>query len=144
MDGDAAPNEDRFVAPSGARCMQPLGTVYFVDDDDALRRALPRLLGGLGYEVRAFPSAAAFLEDYAAGSHECLLLDMRMPGASGMELLRTLRERGDALPIVFLTSHDDPSTRSRAMAAGASAFLAKPANEDALVGALERALKAKR
>jgi two-component system, LuxR family, response regulator FixJ len=115
-------------------------TIYFVDDDAALRRAMPRLLGGLGYDVRAFASAEAFLDGYAAGSGGCLLLDMRMPGASGMELLELLRRRGDAVPIVFLTSHDEPWTRTRALAAGASDFLTKPVSEETLVTALERAL----
>ncbi len=116
--------------------------VYLVDDDDALRRATSRLLQSSGLDVRAFPSAEEFLAHYDAAVPGCLLLDLRMPGQSGLELQRTLQERGARLPIVFLTGHADVPASVHAMKGGAIDFLEKPVDEDRLLAAIEQALEA--
>ena len=116
--------------------------VYLVDDDDALRRATSRLLQSSGLEVRAFPSAEEFLAHYDAAVPGCLLLDLRMPGQSGLELQRTLLDRGVGVPIVFLTGHADVPASVHAMKGGAIDFLEKPVDEDRLLAALEQALEA--
>lgn len=120
--------------------MKPHGTIFVVDDDDALRRANQRLLRECGYEVRGCASAEEFLDAYVPGTKGCILLDVRMPGASGLELQALLRGRGDLLPIVFLTGHASPPARAQALAAGATAFLEKPVGLAALLDALDRAL----
>ncbi len=115
--------------------------VYLVDDDDALRRATSRLLQASGLDVRAFPSAEEFLAHYDAAVPGCLLLDLRMPGQSGLELQRTLLDRGVAVPIVFLTGHADVPASVHAMKGGAIDFLEKPVDEDRLLCAIEQALE---
>lgn len=117
------------------------GTIYLVDDDEALRRATQRLLVDCGFRVLAFVSADEFLRVFEAGSPGCLLLDLRMNGLSGLELQQLLLERGSPPPIVFITGHADASTRAQALAKGAIAFLEKPAREDTLIDALQRALR---
>lgn len=116
------------------------GTVFLVDDDEALRRATTRLLNASGFEVKASASAEEYLASFDPSQGGCLLLDLRMPGMSGLELQRTLAARGVELPIVFLTGHADVPTSVNAMKAGAVDFLEKPVGEDALIAALERAL----
>jgi FixJ family two-component response regulator len=120
--------------------MNPRGTVHLVDDDEALRRATVRLLSSCGFEVRAFGSADEFLQAYDPSAPGCLLLDMRMPGRSGIELQEHLIERGCVPQTVFLTGHGDVPTSVRAMKSGAIDFLEKPVQEEALVAALERAI----
>lgn len=116
------------------------GTVFVVDDEAAQRRALSRLLGAHDYQVRAFESAQAFLTAFDPALPGCLLLDLRMPGASGLELQQELRRRGAEVPIVFLTGHADVPTSVYSMKLGATDVLQKPVNEAQLLEALERAL----
>jgi FixJ family two-component response regulator len=116
-------------------------TVFLVDDDDALRKATSRLLGANGFRVRPFSSAEAFLAEYEPGESGCLLLDLHMPGQSGLELQRTLLDRGVALPIVFLTGHGDVPASVTAMKSGAIDFLQKPVEEERLIETLETALE---
>ena len=92
--------------------------VFLVDDDDDLRRATARLLQANGFELRAFASAEAFLAAYDPSLCGCLLLDLHMPGQSGLELQRTLAERGVSLPIVFLSGQADVSASVKAMKSG--------------------------
>jgi len=115
-------------------------TVFVVDDDDALRRATTRLLASHGFTVKAFASAEEFVAAFDPEASGCLLLDLRMPGQSGLELQRTLGERGATLPIVFLTGHADVPASVHAMKHGAIDFLEKPVNEVQLVDALGRAI----
>lgn len=115
-------------------------TVFVVDDDDALRRATTRLLASHGFTVKAFASAEEFVAAFDPEASGCLLLDLRMPGQSGLELQRTLGERGATLPIVFLTGHADVPASVHAMKHGAIDFLEKPVNEAQLVDALGRAI----
>lgn len=116
------------------------GTVFLVDDDEALRRALNRLLSSCGFRVLAFGSAEEFLAGYEPEQNGCLLLDMRMPGRNGLDLQAELERAGAGLPIVFLTGHADARTRQLALEHGAVAFLQKPAREPELLAAIDRAL----
>lgn len=117
------------------------GTVFHVDDDDALRSATTRLLIACGFAVESFANVEAFLAGIDPERPGCLLLDMRMPGQSGLELQQTLAELKVELPIVFLTGHADVPTSVYAMRKGAVDFLQKPASEEHLIAALERALE---
>lgn len=120
--------------------MSARGTVFLVDDDDGLRRATARLLNANGFDVRSFASADEFLQAFDPAAPGCLLLDLRMPGKSGLELQQSLAARGQPPPIVFLTGHADVPTSVLAMKQGAIDFLEKPVAESALLAALERAL----
>src|SRR5262245_19194521 len=117
-------------------------TVYLVDDDASVRRALTRLLRSAGYEVKAFASARDFLADLrpAGGAPVALVLDVRLPGLSGMDLQSELQTRDTILPIIFITGHGDVPTSVKAMKAGAVDFLSKPVKEAELLGAIEQAL----
>jgi FixJ family two-component response regulator len=119
----------------------PAPTVYVVDDDAAVRKALARLLKSTGYQARDFASAEAFLRDWQdAPAPGCLLLDISMPGLDGLQLQQRLNGSGHTLPIIFVTGHGDiPSTVS-AMKAGAVDFLAKPLNDEDLLKAVGEAL----
>jgi two-component system, LuxR family, response regulator FixJ len=120
--------------------MTRLGTVFLVDDDQALCAATTRLLDACGFKVRAFTSAESFMSQFDSKEPGCLLLDLRMPGQSGLELQQTLLEQRVEIPIVFLTGHADVPTSVYAMRKGAVDFLQKPASEEHLIAALERAL----
>jgi RNA polymerase sigma factor (sigma-70 family) len=116
--------------------------IYVVDDDEAFRRTVGRLLRTCGYEVALYESATQLLEQLPdEASPGCILLDVRIPGLSGPELQDRLAERGSTLPIVFLTGHGDIPTTVQAIKAGAEDFLTKPVPKDRLLGAIERALK---
>lgn len=116
--------------------------VLLVDDDADARSAYGRLLRVRGYEVREYPSAEALLAAPPPDAPACLVLDLRMPGRSGLELQAELALRGLDLPIVFLSGHGDVPSSVRAMKAGALDFLEKPVSEQALVAAVESALAA--
>lgn len=120
--------------------MSHRGNVFLVDDDDALRRATSRLLDACGFHVHAFGSAEEFLQSFDAKLSGCLLLDLRMPGVSGLELQTLLQQRGASLPIVFMTGHGDVSASVRAMKRGAIDFLEKPVCDEELTAALDRAI----
>jgi len=115
--------------------------VHVVDDDDSMRTALARLLSAAGYSVRGYPSAGAMLLTPPSDDPGCIVLDIRMPGPSGLELQDALRKREDHLPIVFLTGHGDVPTSVRAMKAGAVDFLTKPVQRDALLSAVANAVQ---
>ncbi len=117
------------------------GTVYVVDDDRGFLRSMERLLRAAGHAVQTFTSAREFLAAERAGVPECLLLDLRMPGVSGIELQDRLAASGSTLPIVFLSGHADFHTGVRAMKAGAVDFLSKPFTETELLGAVANALE---
>jgi FixJ family two-component response regulator len=116
------------------------GKVFLVDDDAAVRKALDRLLGSLGYEVVPLADAASFLMCSAPVVPACLLLDIRMPGMSGLELKAAIEGTSLALPVVFITGHGDEEARSQALASGAVDVLFKPLDAAALSDAIERAL----
>lgn len=118
-------------------------TVFLVDDDASVRRALARLIKSAGHQVQAFASAQEFLgttagvEEDAAG---CLVLDVRMPGLTGMDLQRELQSKNRRLPIVFITGHGDIPMSVKAMKAGAVDFLPKPVTDTDLLRAIRQAL----
>jgi len=122
-----------FVEPS-----QPV--VAIIEDDASIGRALVRLLRSVGWKAVVFASAEAFLH---AGRQEpivCLVLDIRLPGMSGVELLEHCAAAGPSLPVICMTAHDDVQVRRRAAQAGVVAFLPKPVDEQDLLQAIQRAL----
>jgi len=114
--------------------------VCIVDDDASLRRSLRNLLTSLGFRVATFESAEAFLASADRDSIGCLVLDVRMPGMSGVDLLKHLAASGSRVPAIILTAHGDDETRRRSLEAGATAFLEKPVRTPALLDAVRRAL----
>jgi FixJ family two-component response regulator len=118
----------------------PTPIIHVVDDDDSLRTALARLLQAAGYEVRSYASAGEFLLARPANTPGCVVLDIQMPGPSGLELQEAFGKRTDALPIIFLTGHGDIPMSVRAMKAGAVDFLTKPVQRQVLVNAVRNAL----
>ena len=116
-------------------------TVFIVDDAREVRTGLSRLLAAAGYRVRAFESAASFLQDHDAEAPGCLLLDVCMPGLSGLDLQHTLVGSPGARPIVFLTGRGDVQTSVHAMKEGAVDFLTKPVDDTQLFAAVDQALK---
>lgn len=115
--------------------------VFIVDDDAAIRRSMEYLFDSAGWRVVLFDSARAFLDGYDGHLPGCLLLDVRMPLVSGLELQQILRERGVQLPIVFLTGHGDVPVAVQAMKNGACDFLEKPCNDQALLDTVARAVQ---
>lgn len=115
--------------------------IHVVDDDDAFREAISRLLRVAGYEVKAYRSAGDYLLDPAPDGPGCLLLDVHMPGPSGLELQDAVLRRGDSLPVIFLTGHGDIPMSVRAMRQGAADFLTKPVNREELLAAIRAALQ---
>jgi len=114
--------------------------VHVVDDDESLRTALLRLLGAAGFEARGYASTGDFLIHRGAERHGCILLDVRLPGPSGLELQSALAQQGIGLPVVFMSGHADVASSVRALKAGAVDFLSKPVKRDVLLEALQRAL----
>jgi FixJ family two-component response regulator len=118
----------------------PDNAVFVVDDDAAVRQGLRFMLRTTGYSVEAYPSARSFLEGYDPRRGGCLLLDMRMPQMTGLELQQQLNVRGWRIPVIFITGHGTVSLAIAAMKAGAFDFIEKPLREDALLESIERAL----
>ena len=115
-------------------------TIYVVDDDDFVRDALRTLLKSEGFKVKVFESAQAFLNWRHPRNEGLLVLDLRMPGMNGLELQRHLADSGVAIPIIFITAHEDIRAREKAMAAGAVSFLQKPIEDHTLLDAICRAI----
>lgn len=116
-------------------------TVYVVDDDEAVRTALERSIGLRGYTVQVFGSAEEFLSDVSITYPCCLLLDVRMPGISGMELQDKMQASGWLVPIIFITGHGDIPMSVRAMKKGAVDFLEKPYLVESLLTRIEQAMQ---
>ena len=119
-------------------------TIFVVDDDDAVRDSLSDLIDSVGLEVATYPSAHEFLGDYDNAQRGCLVLDIRMPGMSGLELQERLNERGSALPIVFITGHGDVPMAVEAMKRGAVDFIQKPFRDQELLDRINLALEQNR
>ncbi len=117
-------------------------TIFIVDDDPAVRSSLAKALGARGYQVEAHDSAAAFLNAGPGERRGCLVLDVRMPDVSGLELQEMLRNAGVHLPIIFVTGHGDIPMTVRALKLGAVDFLEKPYAIDVLLARVEDALAA--
>ena len=116
-------------------------TVFIVDDDESIRDSLAMLMKSVGLHAGCYASAADFLEAYDPHRPGCLILDIRMPGMSGIELQRKLAEQHSILPIIFLTGHGDVPGAVHAMRSGAVDFIQKPFNEQALLDRVHRTLK---
>ncbi|HTP24762.1 MAG TPA: response regulator transcription factor [Anaeromyxobacteraceae bacterium] len=116
------------------------GIVFVVDDDESVREALKSLLRSVGLRVEVFASAPEFLARPRSEGPACLVLDVRLPGLSGIELQRALVERNLYIPIVFLTGHGDIPMTVRAIKAGAVEFLTKPFHDQELLDAIQQAL----
>jgi FixJ family two-component response regulator len=119
---------------------QATSTVYLVDDDASLLRALARRLRAAGLQVETFDSAAAFLSHHRSDASACAVLDLQMPGPGGLEIQQALAAADESLPVVFLTAHGDVSSSVRAMKDGAIDFLTKPVRGEDLLEAVQRAL----
>ena len=116
-------------------------TVFVVDDDASMREAMQRLLGSLGLPVETFASAREFLQRRGTDVPGCLVLDVRLPGLSGLDLQRELAEANIHTPIIFITGHGDIPMTMRALKAGAVEFLTKPFREQELLDAIQQALE---
>lgn len=116
-------------------------TIFIVDDDRQMRDSLAALLEALGYSVQCFAEGRAFLKTYRGDQPGCLLLDVRMPGQSGLELYDQLLREKKRLPVIFMTAHADVSTAVAAMKSGAIEFLEKPFDRQTLHSRIDKALK---
>ena len=114
--------------------------VFIIDDDSSVRKSLARLLGSAGYKTELFASAEDYLARDGFDGIACIILDMRMPGHSGLELQDRLKEQGSDLPVLFLTGHGDIPMSVKAIKGGAMNFLTKPVDEDVLLSAVGQAL----
>jgi FixJ family two-component response regulator len=119
-------------------------TVFIVDDDAQMRESLRNLIRSVGLRVESFASAQEFLQSQRLGTPSCLVLDVRMPGLSGLDLQRQTSEAGLEIPIIFITGHGDIPMTVRAMKAGAVEFLTKPFRDQDLLDAIQQALERSR
>ena len=115
-------------------------TIYVVDDDASVRRALSRLLKSAGFQVETFMSAQEFLDSGQTEGPGLLVLDVRLPGLSGLALQKVLTASGCRLPIIFITAFDNDQERAQGLAAGAVAYLRKPFQEHQLLEAIRAGL----
>ena len=115
--------------------------VSVIDDDESVRESLPDLLRQFGFAALAFSSAESFLESHFLGRTRCLVLDVAMPGMSGLDLQQELMRRQHQIPIVFITATGDQTIRPRVLALGAVECLSKPFSDTALLDALNAALR---
>ncbi|HSK31175.1 MAG TPA: response regulator [Candidatus Limnocylindria bacterium] len=118
--------------------------IAIVDDDTSVCRAVKRLVRSAGMEADTFTSGQEFVESLdgrPAPEVDCLVLDVQMPQMNGLEVQRRLETREHHIPIIFITAHDDDDIRTRALAAGAVAFLRKPFNDDLFIRTVQEALK---
>lgn len=122
----------------------PESIVYVVDDDPAVRDSLRWLLSSVDLKVETFASAAEFLAAYHADQLGCVLVDVRMPGMSGLELQEELTARETTLPVIIVTGHSDVQMAVRAMKAGAFDFIEKPFNDQALLDLVQKAIEENR
>jgi FixJ family two-component response regulator len=116
--------------------------IAVVDDDESVREALPDLLREFGFAALAFASAQEFLDSGCVAQAHCLILDIAMPGMSGLDLQRELLRRRQSVPIVFITAHEDEAKRRRMLEPGAVEYLFKPFSDTALLEAIQAALRA--
>jgi two-component system, LuxR family, response regulator FixJ len=120
--------------------MQPEPVIYVIDDDEAVRQSLEFLLKTAGMTARGFDSAAAFLEVLPQVGSGCIVTDVRMPGITGIDLLRRVKELGIDIPVIVITGHGDISLAVEAMKIGAVDFLEKPFDDDTLLTAVRGSL----
>ena len=116
--------------------------ISIVDDDASVREGLSRLLSSVGFRVNTFASAEAYLSSEQPRRADCLILDVRMPGRSGIELQRQLIANHSEIPVVFITAHEEQSIHVQTLEGYARAVLIKPFSEEALLNAIDKALTA--
>jgi FixJ family two-component response regulator len=121
--------------------MESLTVISVVDDDESVRQSLGGLMRSVGFGVKVFSSAEEFLNSGNPRDTGCLILDVRMPGMDGFELQRRLEANQYEIPVIFITAHGDEEMRRRALLAGAVDYLLKPFTEEALLNAVQAALK---
>jgi FixJ family two-component response regulator len=117
------------------------GVVFVVDDDEPMRRSLENLIRSVGLRVEAFATAQEFLRGERPNLPSCLVLDVRLPGLSGLDLQKRMAEANSEIPIIFITGHGDIPMTVQAMKAGAVEFLTKPFRDQALLDAIQQALE---
>lgn len=116
--------------------------IFTIEDDDSLREGIGSLLRSVGYAVEGFASAENFLRSGQVAEADCLILDVKMPGMSGLELQRWLNKHGSgSVPVIFISAHDDRQILAEAMAGGGVEFLRKPFNDESLLKAIKTALE---
>ena len=115
--------------------------VAIVDDEEGIRKALSRLLRASGLEAESYANGQEFLDAAAEHRPDCVVLDLHMPGMSGLQVLRKLKAAGQRLSIVVITAHDEPETRERCIDAGACAYLRKPLEDRLLLNAISAAMR---
>jgi FixJ family two-component response regulator len=115
--------------------------IAVVDDEEAVRLALARMLRASQFEVNAYASGPEFLESLASAVPDCVVLDFQMPGMTGREVQRALTLAGQRVPVVVVTAHDQPALREQCLADGAVAYLAKPLRRDILIQAIDSAVR---
>jgi FixJ family two-component response regulator len=115
--------------------------VYIVDDDPDMRDSLCWLMKTVGVRAQSFASAAEFLRDFTPNGPGCVILDVRMPGTSGLDLFEDLVARGEGMPVIFITAYADVPMAVRAMKSGAVEFVEKPFNRQTLLDKVQRAIK---
>jgi len=123
--------------------LKDTSVIAVVDDDQSIREALENLISSVGFEVKLFASAEDFLDSDTSLQTDCAILDVRLPGISGLELQQRLATDGQSIPVIIITAQGDDKTQDKAVAGGAIAFLRKPFKEEVLLAALESALKRK-
>ncbi len=121
--------------------IEPKPTVFVIDDDAAIRDALQSLISSMKLHVELFGSAAEFLQRERPDAPSCLVLDVRLPGISGLDFQRKLTEANHSIPVIFITGHGDIPMSVRAMKAGAVEFLTKPFRDQDLLDAIHVALE---
>ena len=117
------------------------GVIAIVDDDEPLREALGSVLKAAGFQTNTYPSAEEFFDAPSRNDTACLVLDVRLPGMSGIELQKRLDDAGSRVPVIFVTAHGDAPVRELVMRAGAAGFLNKPVRSEALLKAIYAALQ---
>jgi FixJ family two-component response regulator len=127
--------ENRIVVPGEI-------SVAVIDDDDPFREALADSLHSLGYLAHSYASAREFLATAADTRYGCIVTDIHMPGIDGLDLKRLLAQRGSKVPVIMITARAEPGLEAKVMASGAICLLRKPFGSDALIGSLQKALKA--
>ena len=134
---------NRYAA-SFARVETGRHLVAIVDDEESIRRALKRLIVASGFRAQSFASGEEFLASLSASQPACVILDLHMPVMSGFDIQQHLRNANSSIPIVVITGHDSVESQHRAISAGATAYLRKPVDDQALLRAIENAIAANR
>ena len=114
--------------------------IYIVDDDVSVRRAMKRLFSSIGIDAQTFASGPEFLDSGYRDQNACLIVDVKMPGMSGLELQRNLVAKGTKIPVVFVTAFDTEEIRGQAKNAGAAGYFRKPVDDQALLDSIRWAL----